>query len=206
MSVIDLSKRIISDKDAYSKNARSYESYIYIEDQDLVDIQDAVSLNITIGDVWYNNAKHSDIAITDKGVKVKSKKYVVFQTQQSFAVPYNVFGIVVGKGINIFNGSVISTGKIVPGYKGKLRIGCYNASNKTIILHKGDIIGCCVFFKTEATSKNEYMGNGVDDIPALEMLTRRQRFFEWIGDNWYNVLASVFSVIAIVVSIITLLR
>lgn len=204
MAVIDLSRRIVSDKNEYNKNKQSCESYIYIESEDDIDIQDTVSLSITIGDAWYDGQRHFDRKITEKGVKIKSKRYAVFQTQQYLGIPYNVFGVVVGKGINIFNGGVISTGKIVPGYKGKLRIGYYNASGKTIILHKGDVIGSCVFFSIESTSENEYMGTDIDDIPALEILSRKQRFFEWIGDNWYSVLASIFSVVAIIVSIISI--
>lgn len=205
MPIIDLSRRIIFDEDEYNKNKKSYESNIYIRSQSEVFIQSDTSVNITIGDVWYNDTKHSDVKMTDKGVRVKSRKYIVFQTQQYFAIPYNVYGIVVGKGINIFNGGVISTGKIVPGYKGKLRIGYYNASNSTIVLHKGDVLGCCLFFNTETTKMNEYMDDEFDNIPALENLTRRERICEWLGDNWHNIISWVFSIVAIVIAFLTYL-
>lgn len=204
MAVVDLSKRIVYDKSEYNRNKQSCESYIYIENENDVNIQDTISLSITIGDAWYDGQKHFDRKITEEGVKIKSKRYAVFQTQQYLGMPYNVFGVVVGKGINIFNGGVISTGKIVPGYKGKLRIGYYNASGKTIVLHKGDVIGSCIFFNIESTSENEYMGEDFDNIPPLEMLSRKQRLLEWIGDNWYNVLASIFSIVAIIISIVTI--
>lgn len=203
MPVIDLRNRVVSEWDEYNSNAKSYESYVYIKPKADDCIQAGTSVNITIGDVWYNNTKHSDIKITNKGVKIKSKKYVVFQTEQYFGIPYNVYGIVVGKGINIFNGGVISTGKIIPGYKGKLRIGYYNASSSTVILHKGDVLGCCVFFDTEMTAENEYMGSSFDNVPALEVLTKREKLFEWLGDNWYNVLSSIFSIAAIVISLLS---
>lgn len=205
MPIIDLSRRIIFDWGEYNKNAKSYESNIYIKPQSEVFIQSDTSVNITIGDVWYNDTKHSDVKMTDKGIKIKSKKYVVFQTQQYFGIPYNVYGIVVGKGINIFNGGVISTGKIVPGYKGKLRIGYYNASNSTIILHKGDVLGCCIFFDTETTRTDEYMGDELDNIPALENLTRREKICEWLGDNWHNIISWLFSIVAIVIAFLTYL-
>ena len=205
MSIIDLSRRIIFDWDEYNKNARSHESKIYIVPEDEELIQAGTSVNITIGDVWYNNNKHSDVLITEKGVKIKSKKYVVFQTRQYFGIPYNVYGIVVGKGINIFNGGVISTGKIVPGYKGKLRIGYYNASNSTIVLHKGDVLGCCIFYDTEMTAVSEYMGDDLDNIPALEILTRREKIGEWFGDNWKDIVSWVLSLVAIIVALLTYL-
>lgn len=207
MPIIDLSKRITFDWDEYNKNARSYESNIFIKPQSEDLIQEGTSVNITIGDVWYNNSKHIDVIIPDKGVKVKSKKYVVFQTQQHFGLPYNVYGIAVGKGINVFSGGVISTCKIVPGYKGKLRIGYYNASNSTIILHKGDVLGCCIFFDTEMTMVNEYLGDDLDNIPALEVLTKWEKIWEWFGDNWTKILAHIItwclSIVAIIIAYMT---
>lgn len=205
MSIIDLSRRIVFDWDEYNKNAKSYESNIFIKPQSEVSIQSNTSVNITIGDVWYNNTKHSDVKMTDKGIKVKAQRYVVFQTQQYFGIPYNVYGIVVGKGINIFNGGVISTGKIVPGYKGKLRIGYYNASNSTIILHKGDVLGSCIFFDTEATNTNEYMGDELENIPALENLTKKEKICEWLGNNWPNIISWAFSSVAILIAFLTYL-
>ncbi len=205
MPIIDLSKRITFNWDEYNKNARSYESNIFIEPQSEDLIQEGTSVNITIGDVWYNNSKHSDVIIPDKGVKVKSQKYVVFQTQQYLGLPYNVFGIAENKGINVFSGGVISTCKIVPGYKGKLRIGYYNASNSTIILHKGDVLGCCIFFDTEMTLENEYKGDDLDNIPALEVLTKWEKICEWFGDNWTNIIGWSFSIVAIIIAYMTYL-
>lgn len=206
MPIIDLSKRIIFDWSEYNKNAKSYESKIFIEPKEGVIIQSGTSINITVGNVWYNGKKHSDIKMSDKGIKIKSKRYVVFQTEQYFAIPYNVYGIVVGKGINIFNGGVISTGKIVPGYKGRLRIGYYNASDSTIKLHKGAVLGCCVFFDTEMTATDEYMGDELEKIPALEILTKKEKICEWLVDNWNNIVSWGLSIIAIIIAYLTYLR
>lgn len=201
MSIVDLSRRVTFDWDKYNKNSKSFESYIFVNSEENCVIQVDTSINITVGDVWYDSKKNTDIKMTEKGVKVKSKKYVVFQSQQYLGLPYNVYGIVVGKGANIFNGGVISTGKIVPGYKGALRIGYYNASNSTIVLHKNDVLGCCVFFSTETTATNENMGGRFDNVPALEVLTRRAKIFEWFCENWYNILSLLLSVAAIIVAI-----
>lgn len=104
MSVIDLNKRITHDWNEYDINAKSHESLIFIEPKEDCFIQAGTSIDITIGDVWYSNKRHTDLKIPDKGIKIKSKSYAVFKTQQHLAMPYNVYGIVVGKGINIFNG------------------------------------------------------------------------------------------------------
>lgn len=205
MSVIDLSRRITNSWNDYNIHAKSYESHVFINPEIKDTVRSDTSIDITVGDYWYDSSKHTDIAINEKGIKVKAKKYIVFQTEQEFGIPYNVYGLVVGKGINSYNGGIISTGKIVPGYKGKLRIGYYNAGKSTIIVHKGDVVGCCVFFNTELTAFVEYKGE-FDDIPVLDGLTNKEKMTEWIFDNWYNILSLIFSIIAVTVAIITLVR
>lgn len=202
MSIIDLARRVTSDWDKYNENIKSYESYIYIKGEKDLIIQSNTSINITVGDTWYNSGNHSDVRMPDSGVKIKPQKYVVFSTEQYFGIPRNVVGMVVGKGVNIYNGGVISTGKIVPGYKGKLRIGYYNANNSTVVLHKGDLLGCCVFFNTELTVINEYIEDINESAPALEQISRKRKFFEFCGDNWYNIVSIVISVIAVVVALV----
>lgn len=201
MSIVDLNRRITHDWDVYSRNLKSHESYIYLMDEGEY-IQAGTSITITVGPIWYDVKKNTDIKITDKGIKIKAQKYVVLQSQQSFALPYNIYGIVVGKGVNIFSGGVISTGKIIPGYRGTLRIGYFNASNRTIILRKGDVLGSAIFFDTEATAINPKYEGGFGSVPALEALTRRAKIIEWICDNWYNILTLVLSVVAIIVALI----
>lgn len=202
MPVIDLNRRVTDDWNKYNRNLKSYESYIFLQDGNADIIQSGTSITITVGDIWYNTKKNTDIKITDKGIKIKSKKYVVLVSGQSLALPYNVYGIVVGKGINIFSGGVISTGKIVPGYNGKLRIGFFNASNRTIVLHKGDVLGSCVFFNTEATGFGRNINENYGIVPALEELSTKGMIIEWICDNWDKILSLMFSLVAIIVSIL----
>lgn len=201
MPVIDLSRRITNDWKQYNENKKSYESYIYIKSEKDLVIQSNTSVNLTIGDTWYSGEKHTNIMIDEKGIKIKPKKYVVLTTEQHFAIPRNVFGIVVGKGINIFNGGVVSTGKIVPGYNDKLRIGYYNASDSTIVLHKGDLIGCCFFFNIELTVINEYLIDEHENAPVLEHISKKRKMWESFVENWYSVVSVFISIIAIIISI-----
>ena len=154
-----------------------------------------------MGSIWYNNERHIDTRIKEAGIRVKPQKYVVLKTEQYLAIPYNVYGIVVGKGDNIFNGGVISTGKIVPGYKGELRIGYFNASSSTIVLHRGDLLGSCIFFDTEATLEEESIDMSYDNVPVIEYVSIRRKVLELFKDNWDKLFSLLFSLLAIIVAI-----
>jgi hypothetical protein len=203
MAVVDLSRRVTQDQDEYTYNKRSKESLVFVRGGENIQIQSDTTFNITVGEVWYNSERHADTRIGKKGIRLKPQKYIVLKTEQYLAIPYNVCGIVVGKGNNIFNGGVISTGKIVPGYKGELRIGYYNAGSETIILHKGDLLGSCIFFDTEATLIEESIDATYDKVPVLEYISRRRRIWELFLDNWYKIFSLLFSLAAIVVSLLS---
>ena len=203
MPVIDLVRRVTTNVEEYNLNKRSNESLILVRDKRSMQIQSDTTLNLTIGEIWYNSSRHADTKIGDKGIRLKSQKYIVFTTEQYLAIPYNVYGIVVGKGDNIFNGGVISTGKIVPGYKGELRIGYYNAGSETIILRRGDLLGSCIFFDTETTLIEENIDVTYDKVPVLEYVSKRKRFLEFARDNWDKILSLLFSLIAVIVALIS---
>ena len=88
MSVVDLTRRITMDFKEYSEYKTSHDSLIYVGNDPL--IQSNTSLTITVGRIWYDGKKHTDIRIPDKGLKVKPKDYVVLKTKQKICIPYNV--------------------------------------------------------------------------------------------------------------------
>lgn len=199
MSVVDLSRRITTEFKKYNEYKESSDSLIYVINDPL--IQADTSLTITVGKIWYDGKKHTDIKIPKKGLKVKPKEYVVLKTKEKIYIPYNIYGIVVGKGINIFNGGVISTGKIVPGYRGELRIGYYNTGTSTIVLHEGDALACCIFFDIESTIGEYEIDDENEGIPVIEDTTLLKEIWKFICGNWYNLLSTILSIIAIIVAI-----
>lgn len=204
MSVIDLTRRITYDWDDYNKNIKSHESCIFIEvdGNESVVIQSGTSVNLTVGAIWYDSEKHTNNNIPKNGVQVKPKKYIVVQTQQRFAIPHNVYGILVGKGNNIFNGGVISTGKITPGFKGELKIGYYNAGESTIRLKKGDLLACCIFLDTETTIMSEELDDQDQKPPAIEFIKRRTKLKEYLKNNLYSILSVIISIAAVIVALL----
>lgn len=200
MAVIDLCKRITYDWDIYNQNIKSHESFIYIK-SNRVKIQTSTSINLTVGEEWFDSNKNTTIKIPSKGIKVRPGKYVVLITEQYLGVPYNVYGLVVGKGENIFIGGVISTGKIVPGYKGELKIGFYNTSDSAILLKRGDLLACCLFFDTESTLLNEEKEDRDERIPVLEYKGRWSKVTIFVRENWYNILSLILSLAAVLVAI-----
>lgn len=149
MSIVDLGSRITDDWETYKHYIKSSESYVYVEGG-AVTIGPA-SLNLTVGDVWYDCSKKKKYKIPSKGVPVKPGDSIIITTKQRIAVPYNVFGVVFGTGKNIFKGGFVSCGRIHPGFCDKLNIGYYNGSNLTIVFEPDDLLACCSFFDIETT-------------------------------------------------------
>jgi len=149
MSVIDLSTRICNDWNTYNNNKRSSDSYIYIDDE--INLEDGPSsIDLSVGDNWYQSNEEKPYLITDEGIQLAPFQSILLEVKQEIANPYNVFGLVTGKGLKIFEGVFISTGKINPGYIGKLKIGIYNGSKKKIIFKKNMPLCTCVFFAMES--------------------------------------------------------
>lgn len=104
----------------------------------------------------------------------------------------------IGKGHQIFQGTFISSGKINPGFNGRLNIGLYNGSKKRIHIKKGQPLCSCVFLQMESN-----MQSPLKDYDATRKIdniftTRKQRFIYFIKANkeWLAIIISFLSLLA----------
>lgn len=198
MAIVNLNKRITKDWNQYNRSLKSCKSLIFINGEVVLKNVGPASLNITVGDRWYDCSKNKYYAIPEKGLKVKPGKSIIIETKQEFALPYNVFGIIFGTGKNIFKGGFISTGKINPGFHGVLKIGYYNGSDSVIIFNRNDLLACCSFFDIETTLESPLEKYLTEPEPEFEPNTIPQKIKLWLVDNWYAVVSIILSVIAII--------
>lgn len=112
-----------------------------------------------------------------------------------------MYGLLFGAGSNIYRGTFISSGKIDPGFSGKLRIGYHNGSDKTVILKTGDKLAYCIFIGTECGLEHTPL-SGIISQPAVGVMSLRERFKRWFVQNAYQILAVMLSTISIIVSIV----
>lgn len=202
MSVVDLSKRVTVDWNQYNKYRKSSESLIYIEGEVIRDAESGpATIEITLGDKFFDIHKNIDYQVNEKGLKIKPGESVLFVSEQRIAMPLNVFGMVFGKGKNIFKGGFISSGKINPGFDGHLKIGYFNGSMSTIVFKKGDVIACCCFMDMETYLDNPLPIYATQNEPHFVDQNLFMRCLRWLGANWFAVVSTALSVIAILISL-----
>lgn len=198
MSIINLNQRITKDWNQYNKALKSSSSLIFINGNVILQNVGPASLNLTVGDRWYDCSKKKYYKISGKGIKVKPGKSIIIETKQEIAMPYNVFGIIFGTGKNIFKGGFISTGKINPGFHGVLKIGYYNGSDSVIVFEPEDLLACCSFFDIETTLDTPLEKYLTEPEPEFAPNSFFQKSKIWLVDNWYSLLSLIVSILAII--------
>lgn len=200
MSIVNLSKRATNNTNEYYKNSHSSDSLIYVKENIVTDQSGPDCLELTVGQCWYDNGRYIEID-SKKGIKVKPHTSVVLEAAEEIALPLNVYGLLFGAGSNIYRGAFISSGKIDPGFSGKLRVGYHNGSSKTVTIKRNDKLAYCIFIGTECGLENTPLPMPSAQ-PVIKAMSRRERFLRWFTQNAYQILAILLSTISIIVSIV----
>ena len=198
MSVVDLCNRATADWDAFNRCVRSCDSLIFFEKAVPLISDPPGSIDLCVGSRWFDPAQDLFYAVEDSGLQVKAHSCAVIEVEQRLALPHNVMGFVTGKGRFIFQSAMISTGKIDPGFDGRLRIGFFNASSQVIELRRSDPFCSCCFLNTESEAKNpkRYETEPTARISPIPRSVLMKRF---LADNWKAILPIAISVIALIV-------
>lgn len=199
MCIVDLTKRITSDWHQFNQLLKSCDSKIYFE-SGIPDISDPPgSVDLCVGSRWYDPSQQSMYTISDSGIEVGSRSCVVIEVGERISLPHNVMGLVTGKGRYIFQSAMISTGKIDPGFDGRLRIGFYNASDRSITLEPGMPFCSCCFFNTETEAKNPKRYETEPTPPAVR-LPRGVALRRLLEKNWHLIVPIAVSIVSLIVS------
>ncbi len=201
MAIVNL-KRITDKENDYYRNLKSSDSLIFVKGKYQTDNSGPDCLKLTVGQCWYENATYLTID-PKRGIKIKPHASVVLETSEEIAVPLNVYGLLFGAGSNIYRGAFISSGKIDPGFSGKLRIGYHNGSDRAVILKPGDKLAYCLFIDAECDSELHVKSGG--NQPARGIMTKGERVKKWFMQNAYQLLALAISIVSAAVSVITLI-
>lgn len=201
MAVIDLSTRLSTDWGLFNKCKVSSDSYIYISERGDDGTINPTSMDLLVGDKCLNPKKNEEFYISDVGLYVEPKESLIIYTKRKFAMPYNIFGVVTGKGNLIFQGGFISSGKINPGFNGYLKIGFYNGSGETLLLKKGTTFASVYFLTMESELSYPYENYQQGPNPKKIKLRGRRKFYNWFKNNWQLGIPIVLSFIAILISI-----
>lgn len=188
MSVIDLSKRNSQDWEEMNQHLQSSDSSVYIDPKPLNGVV-APSMDLEVGNAYIIPGSNESFKIPDNGIKIKPRQSVVLFTRQRFKLPYNVFGVVTGKGTFIFKGCFLSTGKIDPGFDGLLKIGFFNGGTSSIVLKPKEAFATVYFLNTDSTLAAplpNYQTSLEHDMPQLKWF---QRLWMYVKEHWVAFIA-----------------
>lgn len=204
MALINLNKRVTDNWSVRCDNLESPDSFIFIKNRANENVANPASMEIEVGDVYILPGNSKQYKIPDDGLYVNPKQSIIIYSRQKMSLPYNVFGLVTGKGYYIFQGCFVSSGKIDPGFDGFLKIGFYNGGNKKIFLRKGTGFASVFFIDTDFT-----MSSGLEDYqtappPDTKQISTWRILWNLICAHWIQILA--WAVVAIPTMIYNILQ
>lgn len=205
MAIVDLKTRLSSKRDECEASKMSAESLIYTDSN--IDIAEGnpMSIDLKVGDICLLPGDSRTYRIDEHGIKVKPKQSVVIYSKEKFVLPLNVFGLVTGKGTYIFQGCMVASGKIDPGYRGNLKVCFFNGGRSTVTIKPGDVF-CTVFFMDgDCTLMSPLADYQENPNPALANLSWYLRLCHWLKANWYNLIISIGTIAAVIISLISLI-
>lgn len=204
MGVIDLSKRVSHEWEEMHKKMQDQDSLVYIDPKP--EGNNCTSIDLEVGSAYILPGSNQTYEIPVKGIEIKPRKAVVIYTKQRLKLPYNVFGVVTGKGSYIFRGCFLSTGKIDPAFDGHLKIGFLNESNSSIILKPGDNFATAFFLSTESTLNAPLKEYQIELAPAPTVLKWYKKVLYWLKDNWISVLTIMIAALSMIIQFLDLFK
>ena len=194
MAVVDLLSRS-SDNNAFCEKSKlSPESLIYISPKPVSELLSPISCDLTIGAECYRPNMGKKYTLDENGIKVKPGESVVVYTKEHIRTPFNVFGLVTGKCKYIYQGCMIASGKIDPGFDGNLKICFYNGGKSSVILQPNEPF-CTVFFIDTAYTLSAPLYASMERTQPTDTAVGKWRTFcIWVKKNWISLLALFLSV------------
>jgi deoxycytidine triphosphate deaminase len=149
MPAVDLTRRVTRSEEDFERFRESADSLIFVSCD--VQTDSLATMDLTVGDTWFDCSTVEAYEVPPDGLALAARRAVVIETHEVLGAPSNIFGMVTGKGRYIFQGLFVSTGKVDPGFFGRLRIGIYNGGHRSVTLKRGEPFCSCWFFPVETT-------------------------------------------------------
>ncbi len=203
MGVIDLNVRLTKEWGQYNDFLKSSDSLIFIDPDTFIGDDLPSSIHLTVGKRCFHLKDNVYYDIPIDGIQVKPFTTILVETEQKLGLPFNIFGLVTGKGNLIFKGAFVSSAKIDPGFQGKLRIALFNGSDNMLIIKNGDPLCSCVFLNMDTSMRTPFKNYEEKFEKANYWHTKIQSFKLWVIKN-KDVIMFLTSLIAILISIVAI--
>ncbi|WHX49379.1 hypothetical protein QNH46_01415 [Paenibacillus woosongensis] len=198
--IVDLKNRVTTELRSYNNYIKSSDSLLYISKLNVKE-DNACSLEFTVGDV-YSTGNQQWTDFPEEGILLKCNESVIIETNEEIGVPFNMFGLVTGVGRNIQKGLFVSTGKIDPGFRARLKIGILNTNKKKQILKKGDLLCTCFFVQLESCIDAPFKEYSSSKSSLPYISNYRNKFLVFIKTYWDRILTISLALAALLWNII----
>lgn len=200
MAILDLNTRLTDDWTKCHQHDKLADSMVFtsiVADG----VNSPTTVELKVGHICIKPGDSKTYKIDEKGLKIRPKQTWVVYTEQNFYLPLNVFGLVTGKGNFIFQGCLISSGKIDPGFTGPLKIGFYNGSNDTIVLKTGDSFATAFFMTMEATLEAPLKEYQSSPSPTTSTIGRWSKSIDWLRQHGWQIATMIVALVPSVISL-----
>ena len=140
--------------------------------------------DMRVADEWVRYApySHVDPLLIDDAVKHYERQdytrigpggFVLCRSVETFDIPEDVFGIVIGKSTYARCGLIVNCTPMEPGWRGQLTIELHNATSHHITVHANQGIAQVMFFRGErpavtyADKRGKYQGQTGVTLPRM---------------------------------------
>jgi deoxycytidine triphosphate deaminase len=200
MSLINLCHRLTRDPGEFDRCSRSSDSFIFV-DREIEPGDGDASLDLTVGEAWFHGGDNVEYRIQDDGLSLKPGDSCVVETNERIGVPANAFGLVTGKGKYIFQGVLVSPGKMDPGFFQRLRIGLYNGGRKTAQLKKGEPFCTVCFLELDPSFDRVRRKGDLRPYPLVEKFPITETLKAFVKKDWGWILSILISIVSLAIAI-----
>lgn len=202
MSLVDLSRRQTNSYEQFQRFSCSSDSLVFI--QNLAHSGDLpASIDLSVGEYWFDCREEALFEIPADGIELLPRMSAVIQTNERLALPKNVYGLLSGKGTLIFQGVIVSPGKIDPGFDDHLKIGIFNAGPKSVRLNRGVPFCSCSFLQMESQVIAP-RHHAPAAIPRRAQMRRSLRIKRFLQAEWQKPPVNLVSILTVALSLIAL--
>lgn len=153
MSVLNIKRRFTKNKEIFTANTLSRDSYLYLDGNE--SNVSEFSLDLSLGDGWNENYSDSDNRIieVDGKVVLKPNSSIVVEVSQNITVPNNMYGLIVSTGsLFLTRGVLVTSAKVEPAFSGNLKLRLVNTTKVKVEIFKDEKLASVIFFPTEITT------------------------------------------------------
>lgn len=201
MAVIDLTQRLTDNWDAFAAAREREASLIFINPRPPNELIESGTVDLSVGTRCYDPVTGEHFSIPEEGFVLLARTSVVIDSAEKVALPFNVFGLISGKGKFIYQACFTSPGKIDPGYYDVLKVSIYNAGRNPIVLKRREPICACYFLEAGFANRNPPPKHAADSGAKERRLSRGIQIGRSIRQNSTFIVALLGLLIAIATAV-----